>query len=540
MSASADRPPQGDPRRDLDDLPDRPLTVPLLIRGSFDNGLFVACCVVALIFSGIGTLMWRERDLSAAFVVFGIAAAAALPALIMALWLRRQREWLEVTLTGFVLSRQGRRRVYSDSQLVGLAHHVTCGPEGKVKHRLVLEVAADETERIDCHYTVTNAQPDPLAGFVARLVNALAAKAERDLQNGSTFRGKGWSLDARGLRKGRETHPLDQVSWAGFYDRHLCLWRGDEERPFLRLPEESRNVLPLGELLRQRVRRRPDHDTPSPGLPLGRLLLERRSAGFYFGVGVAVAGGLGVLLCLGMAMRKWLPHERPPLYAFAVAFACGSGIGGVIAYSGRFGWLRFHERGVSQTGRMGDRRLLYTEIGELYWKQGQVLVIKPLPGLGCPPIRFRTVAGRFDSELADMRDLACKPLARRWAEQIERGPLTWTARLRFLPGGLEYRPMGLLGLGEPVSVPYDCVNFRVEGDQFLLFLGDGKRPACKERVDGANFFVGLVVLSEICRSWQAQALPDPGELAPRAHSPADERVKRGRDEGMRPGREAQA
>jgi hypothetical protein len=429
-------------RPDLADLPDRPLTVPLLIRGSFDNGLVVACCAVAVVATGVGVLILRDGDLMAASSVFTLAAVAGAPALFMGLWLRRHREWLEVTSAGFVLTDRGGRRVYTDDQVIALAQQASIGAEGNLKRRLVLEIATDEPEHIDCRYGVPAGQADQLAGFVARLVNAVAERADRDLDQGGKLRGEGWSLTATCLRRGREAHPLDRLSWVGFYDGHLCLWNGDDERPFLRLPDGSRNVHALGEVLTRRLRRRPDFDRPPPGLPLGRLLLERRSWGFWLGVGVGVLGALGALLLWLFALRL-TPYERPPLLGVAVACCCLM-IGGVVtAWCGRFGWLRFFERGVSQTGRMGVRQFLYEEIGELIWKKNELLIVKPLPGLERPAIRFRNVNGKFDAQLGEMRDRACEPLAERWIERLAHAPVTWTPRLRLLPDGLEYRPAKL-------------------------------------------------------------------------------------------------
>src|SRR5262249_15206956 len=98
---------------------------------------------------------------------------------------------------------------------------------------------------------------------------------------------------------------------------------------------------------------------------------------------------------------------------------------------------------------------------------------------------------------------------------------------------LEFRPLGLLGLlGEPVSAPYDCISHRIEGDQFLLFLRDEKRAACRERVDGANFFVGLAVLDLVCRDPQELRLPAAGERAPGKEAVADDRVTPGSGEGV--------
>src|SRR3954471_22399124 len=113
----SEHPMPGASRPDLADVPDRPLSVPLLIRGSFDNGLFVACCAVAVVASFVGVMILRDGEVTGAACVFGVAAIAAGPALFMGLWLRQQREWLEVTSAGFVLSGRAGRRVYTDGQV---------------------------------------------------------------------------------------------------------------------------------------------------------------------------------------------------------------------------------------------------------------------------------------------------------------------------------------------------------------------------------------------------------------------------------------
>ena len=229
------------------------------------------------------------------------------------------------------------------------------------------------------------------------------------------------------------------------------------------------------------------------------------------------------------------PLERPPLLGVVVACVCVALSGVIMAWCGRFGRLRFFERGVSQTVRVGERRFLYEEIGELIWKKNQLLIVKPLPGLDRPAIRFRNLNAKFDVQLAEMRDRACGPLAERWIQRLAEAPVTWTARLRLLPDGLEYRPAGLLGVGEPVTVPYDCASYRIEGEQFQLFVCDEKWPACKERVDVPNFFVGLAVLNRLSRSQRERRLPDLGDHAPRrAATEGDERVTRAQGEGVWP------
>src|SRR5947209_7675855 len=136
-------------------VPDRPLTLPLLVRGSFDNGAFIASCVLSLVFVGIACYTaFRERT--------------------------------------------------ADPLLFFL----------------------------------------PIAAFAGRLTDSLARRTAGTLGQGASLTGEGWRLDAAGLRTWRALLPLSEITHAGFYDEHLCVWRGADERPALRIPQEGRNVHP--------------------------------------------------------------------------------------------------------------------------------------------------------------------------------------------------------------------------------------------------------------------------------------------------------
>src|SRR5262245_58385551 len=104
MLSSPHRALPGEAHREVALSVDRPLTVPLLIRGSFDNSLFGTLLVIVLLLliAGLYGLI-RERSIYPMLICWGIAAAAGVPAAVLGLWLRLRREWLEVTLTGFVL-----------------------------------------------------------------------------------------------------------------------------------------------------------------------------------------------------------------------------------------------------------------------------------------------------------------------------------------------------------------------------------------------------------------------------------------------------
>src|SRR5262249_26955730 len=112
---------------------------------------------------------------------------------------------------------------------------------------------------------------------------------------------------------------------------------------------------------------------------------------------------------------------------------------GVMAWRQRRDRLRFHERGVLQTRRGRHRWLFYDDVGVGGW--GQSLILEPLPGLGRPTISYLFLTVKDNVDLAGVRDLACRPRALRWAEEIAHGPLRWvrwTEQLRFLSDGLEF------------------------------------------------------------------------------------------------------
>src|SRR5207302_11129048 len=119
-------------------------------------------------------------------------------------------------------------------------------------------------ERVGCRYVVTAGQVDPLAALLDRVAQGLARRTAEGLDQGSSLRGKGWLLDRAGLRRGKRVYPLDEISWVGFFDRRVCIWRGNDERPALRIPLLSRNAGVLGLVLWQQIQKRPGHDQPVP------------------------------------------------------------------------------------------------------------------------------------------------------------------------------------------------------------------------------------------------------------------------------------
>jgi hypothetical protein len=516
------------PRREVALPGDRPLTVPLLVRGSFDNVRFGFLCLflslLALVAFCAGSSVLMGRAWEPAVLLWSLAALCGGLAALLGLWQFRRRQWLEVTLTGFVLSHRDQRRVYSDDQVAGVAQYSQTSIDGEVKHRVVLEVGTPEdAERIDCCYSVAVGKVDPLAGFLARLVQHVTQRTLAGLEQGAELRGSGWSFDRHGLRTGGTLYPIEAISWCGFFGERLCLWKGDDEGPFLRLSLSSRNAHSLGQVLWHIVRRRPDHDRPLPGLPLGRLLLERSSGALPLGLLLLVGGVVAGSYLAVLSESVTMPQPNILLVYSIVCFAIALG-GSTMCWHGWRGGLRFHEFGVKQRGWSRTRRLMYQDIGTVIWKGDMMMTLRPAAGVPRPTISFRSVLCRLDGEVASMRDHLCRFLAAQWAAKIPHGPVPWTPRLRFLPGGLEYCPASLLGPNEPVSVPYELTSYRLEPHRFLLFVTGQTQPVLRENVSLPNFFVGLVVLNGI---YQAALTTHDSQPAPRPPLPGapDQRVQ---------------
>src|SRR5262245_21247527 len=120
---------------------DRPLTVPMLVRGALD------CRVL------IGLLAFRTRmllirlnvryrnpwDRVSLWYFLGVAAASATPAVLMTIYHLPRRRWIEVTLTGFVLTERRRRLALTDDDVLGLSRSFTTDASNGVNHRVLLE-----------------------------------------------------------------------------------------------------------------------------------------------------------------------------------------------------------------------------------------------------------------------------------------------------------------------------------------------------------------------------------------------------------------
>src|SRR5262249_18491224 len=156
--------------------------------------------------------------------------------------------------------------------------------------------------------------------------------------------------------------------------------------------------------------------------------------------------------------------------------------------------LRFHEFGVVQPGLWRTKVLLYSQIATMTCRGTNLLIFAPAYGSGLPTVRYRSFASEVDEGLKALRDPVAWLIGYRWADELAKGPVVWTLRLRFLPGGLEYRPWQLFGLAPAVTVPYHYTHYTLAGEFFHLHVQGGERPECKEALAAPNFYPGLALL----------------------------------------------
>ncbi len=492
---------------------------PVQVGGSLQSawvGVPLAIAALALCVTIIGTA--RE---SFTWLLIGgpIAAAIAAPGVVAALILLSRQQWLEVTDDGFTLVRRGGvRRPYRDDQITGVSQRTTAQPDGGLWRWVRLDTHTEAgPEFVSFSYPVPPGQPDPLFTLVDRVVRGMATRAIEGADVGARLEGTGWHFDRHGLHVHHGPHKgvyrPDELTHVAVHDQKMCVWRGIEAEALLRVPDHTVNAHALGQVVWHFVEKRPDQSGTLPGQPLGRLLLERRGRD-------AALGWFCLAIALGLSsLFVPMSYSRAPLAGY-IAFACLlaplAALGLWLTLRASYLRLAFHQFGVAQPGR--GRSLLYADVERMTWHANFIL-LEPPQGDPRPPIRFSTVGVVEDVDFAAMRDLAASAVAARWAEQLSRGPVQWTKRLRFMPGGLEYRPAGFFGDTEPVTAPYHLTSYYLLQMHMDLFVTGAPKPVVQQPLAEANFWPGLILLIWIYADLQRQR---------------EEQQKSGRKEDPRP------
>ena len=492
----------------------RPLTVPLLVRGSFWDAWTVRLVWVCVIVMAASSIALVSEGLEPTVLVAGAACAALAVSLILyQAWQANRRCWLEVTATGFVLNSREGKQTWSDAEVVGVSWRQKTNFDGVTRQHVVLEVGdQDEARRIVCVYDLAG-QDDPLSGFWQRLNDNLIRRIATGLPGGARLLGDGWRLDAIGLHSREGVCPLERVVRTYSWSYTLDVWRDEEEWPFLRLPMSGRNVPVLASVLR--VLLHPPY-TPIPGKPLGRVLLTCRGKDEVIGlllVGLVIPAA--ILFLALVSVEPPLPVVFPGMFATAGTLTLVMGV--FLIWRGLTRRLAVHECGVSLHGGGKPTELWWGVISEVICRDPRRLEIRPVPGMGLPTIRFRTMPWPSNCDFATARDALCWGVALTigWREQLEEGPVKWTKSLRFLHKNLEFRNGD--SPEDVERVPYDKVRYRVGQRYFHLSIGDEPEVVFQERINEPNFFVGLMLLNHL---WERSThRTDEADAAPRDFGP---------------------
>jgi len=456
----------------------RNIVKPVLVGGSLTSpwvGMPIFLATICLVGCFYGYT--REGPNGVYWLVYGVplSLAVAVPGVAAAVVQLARRRWLEVTDDGFTILYRDRRRAYKDEQITGVSQRTHVRPEGGYWRWIRLDVhTEDGDESVPCSYLVPPGEGDPLFPLVDRVVRGMARRVVERQAEGARVEGGGWHYDRHGLHvhhgPQRGVYTPEELTCVGVHDQLMCVWRGIETEALLRVPDTSLNAHALGQIVWAFIENRPGLNEPIPGQPLGRLLFVRR--GRDAGLAWFMVGFCFLLSLLFIPMS----FSKAPLAGY-LAFS------GLIALFGapavwlilRASYLRlaFHQFGVTQPGRR--RSLLYADVDRMTW-YATFILLEPRAGVGGPSIRFSSVGISEDADVIGMRDHLATVIAQRWWEELGRGPVRWTKRMRLMQTGIEYCPAGFLVDGEPVTAPYHVTSYYLLQMHMDLFVTGAARP----------------------------------------------------------------
>src|SRR5262249_26129902 len=118
---------------------DQPLTVPLLVRGSAEQPALGGALILGILLTLIGVVGLLSDDaVTPAIIFLCLGAAVLLPTLAMVAWLVTRRRWVQVTMTGFVVTDPEGRTTFLDDQVLALSSSTRVTPAGHTRRRVRL------------------------------------------------------------------------------------------------------------------------------------------------------------------------------------------------------------------------------------------------------------------------------------------------------------------------------------------------------------------------------------------------------------------
>lgn len=462
----------------------------------------LACLIIVAVGAVVACIPRGDPPIGGIIAVVGVVLWIGLE--LHGLWLRQKRRWLKIAENGFEIYRGEDQRWYEDRHVTGLAcsHHsvlINGTPSGTLRRFQVWLV--EEHRPLVMENVFPLGEPDPLAGFIHRLVEVAMERARQTIRDGGAIAGVRWRLDGLEFSpRGGRPIAVSDLSAVGEYDGRICVWRRGHPKAIFKTRADSRNSIVLLTLLQTWLKERTPvalHESRERE-SLGRLLFQRR-------VGYILPS---ILLTIGASIQG-AGLFFPDPFMFAVPAAVFAGVGLCMLLGGG-STFRCHERGVLCRGVLMKRALLYSDVASLTYAETQLfrngayvgtkieLAIIPSPGSDGRPIEFGITRNRGDAEFDKLRDFVSVAVARQMADRwtID-GEVPWTQRIMLRSDGFEYRAPLVVGRKKPVFIPYaSCERFELAKGVFKVFAASDNQPVITEKTSAHNFYPGYFLLLE--------------------------------------------
>jgi hypothetical protein len=398
---------------------------------------------------------------------------------------------------GLVVVRGGRSASFPFDEMQGLQiaekEQLDNGVRAGVRRRVRLRSRTAQTA-FDAF--ARDGAADPVGMALQSALDQGAARVSALVGAGGLLAGKGWTLDAEGLRRGRgPAVPLDDLARVAIFQGQVRLWRGSEPESFMGVPAGSVNARLLHALVSRRVAGKPAH--PLPDGELGRVLFTKKTSTLVLAVLVLFSLGL---LAGGVAA----------LGADRVAGGALIG-GGVLATVGAMaavrGVFRAHEGGIVRRTLFGTRSMPYSQIERLTFSairqyhngayMGTSLTLKCTAADGRKVKTSATVRGSDDG-LESLRDHIARVVAQRLRARLgtER-EVPWAGGIRLMPDGLRFRRKKFFGQGEEVQIAWGDLRYSIDAGSLHVFEPGASRASVTVSCAAENFYPGLVLLQTL-------------------------------------------
>jgi hypothetical protein len=471
----------------------------LSVGSSFKNGWFIGPLIVGAILVGMDAIWGREwRTEGALYLVGGIGLFLSLVAWAV-IFLRRR--FLEVDADGFVIEGPGFHQKWRDVEVARMAWFSKRNYANGIpaSDTVSVEVVDAKNRRVKMSHDVslqsTTVDLPPFVALVRRLFEGLVERTKEQLGKGGEVKGDGWALDRDRVKFKTGEIPIGEITAVAEFDGQVRLWKKGSDDAAFGVGAGTMNATLLQRLADEMKPKQEVAAASDEGL--GRVLFERKGGTrplmLYLVAVVVILIGVPVLTASiggGLAMLGFA----------ALLIAWGWWAGALL--------LRCHERGVSRRTRLATTTIRYRDVAMYQYQATRHFVngaytgttiameFASRPELGKQKISWSVSARGMDEELENLRDHISKVMASRWLEELKAGKsVDWTANLRLLPDGVEYRPSGFIGRKDWTKASFaELGDTSMEQGIFYLFLKGAEKSCVGENVSAPNFFPGYYVL----------------------------------------------